>query len=328
MRRPKWSGGLALVSEEEVLVARDLEQIAERIRRRNPGWRVGAVRLRELELAVGKCGWAGPRVMVNLHPLPERVTTVAGKWGAKVYCGKGMAKSEEMAALERRGLPVPRWRVLKQGETVSEAEFGRYVVVKPDEGLRGACVRIVKTSKVTGAPMYVEFTGRDSAPLVQEFIYTGPRPVSHRVGVLFGKAIYRWRVEGRAVEGRELPPDGDFRKLSGTSVVSTGKECRFTDELDEEVVALAEKAAAALPDIPLLGVDIVRRAGDWRLFILELNASGYCFHITSDLGRKIQQSMGLDFAAQYGGYEYVAELYARHHERVVAEAEEAKKRRG
>jgi hypothetical protein len=238
-----------------------------------------------------------------MHPAPGKIRDFA-----ELLCGQGMPKSEEMAGLERAGVAVPRWRVLRLGEKVTEAEFGRYVVVKPDKGLRGACVRVQKAAGVKGDPIYVEFSKTHSAPLVQEFIYTGPQPVSYRVGVLFGKAIYRWRVEGRKVEGRELPLDGDFRARSGVSVVSTGTGCEFSDPYDHEVIAFAERAAAAFPEIPLLGVDVARRLPDGKLFALELNASGFCFHLTSELGRKMQATTYLELAEQYGGFPYCADL--------------------
>lgn len=220
-----------------------------------------------------------------------------------------MPKSEELSGLERAGVAVPRWRVLRPGEKLGEDEFGRYVVVKPDQGLRGAGVRVQRAVNVSGEPLYVEAIKTWSAPLVQEFIYTGPRPVSHRVGVMFGKAIYRWRIEGREVAGRALPSDGDFRSSSGVSVVSSGKGCTFSDPFDAEVLAFAEKASRAFPEIPLMGIDVVRRVPDGKLFVLELNASGYCFHLTSETGVKIQKTTCLELPEQYGGYEYIADLY-------------------
>lgn len=152
---------------------------------------------------------------------------------------------------------------------------------------------------------------------MQAYIHTGPRAVSHRVGVLFGRAIYRWKLTAREIPGRELPADGDFHSKSGVTVVSSGKGCVFTDVLEPDVVELAERAAAALPDVPLLGVDIVRRQSDGQLFIIELNSSGYCFHLTSELGLKIQSSMGLDFMTQYGGYPHVAAQYLRHYDKLI-----------
>ena len=301
--RARWTGGLALVSGNAGLVERDLAPIASWLRLRMPGFATGAVRTQTLRKAVRYLPWLAPRRVLDLHPAPGKIRDFA-----ELLCGQGMPKSEEMAGLERAGVAVPRWRVLRLGEKVTESEFGRYVVVKPDKGLRGACVRVQKAAGVKGDPIYVEFSKTHSAPLVQEFIYTGPQPVSYRVGVLFGKAIYRWRVEGRKVEGRELPLDGDFRARSGVSVVSTGTGCEFSDPYDHEVIAFAERAAAAFPEIPLLGVDVARRLPDGKLFALELNASGFCFHLTSELGRKMQATTYLELAEQYGGFPYCADL--------------------
>lgn len=305
-RRPwqaSWTRGLALISGNTGLVERDLKPLASWLELRAPGFTTGAVRTHTLRKVARYLPWLAPRRVVDMHPAPERIRDFA-----ELICGRGMPKSEEMAGLERAGVAVPRWKVLQPGEKVTEAEFGRYVVVKPDKGLRGACVRVQKTAGVKGDPIYVEFSKTHSAPLVQEFVYTGPQPVSYRVGVLFGKAIYRWRVEGRKVEGRELPADGDFRARSGVSVVSTGTGCEFSDPYDHEVIAFAERAAAAFPEIPLMGVDVARRLPDRRLFVLELNASGYCFHLTSELGRKIQATTYLELPEQYGGFPYCADL--------------------
>ncbi len=305
-RRPwhaRWTRGLALVSGNSGLVERDLEPLASWLRLRAPGFAAGAARTQTLRKLIRYLPWLAPRRVMDMHPAPEKIRDFA-----ELICGRGIPKSEEMAGLERAGAAVPRWKVLQPGEKVTEAEFGRYVVVKPDKGLRGACVRVQKTAGVKGDPIYVEFSKAHSAPLVQEFIYTGPQPVSYRVGVLFGKAIYRWRVEGRKVEGRELPPDGDFRARSGTSVVSTGTGCEFSDPYDHEVIAFAERAAAAFPEIPVMGVDVARRLPDGKLFVLELNASGYCFHLTTELGRKMQATTYLELAEQYGGFPYCADL--------------------
>ena len=63
--------------------------------------------------------------------------------------------------------------------------------------------------------------------------------------------------------------------------------------------------------------DIVRRQSDGQVFIIELNSSGYCFHLTSELGLKIQSSMGFDFMAQYSGYPHVAARYLRHYHKLI-----------
>jgi hypothetical protein len=309
-RRAEWEGGLALVSDDRKLVRLDLEPIASWLRLRNPLLRTGAARTLSLVKAVKDYGLEKPVWMVGMHPMPPWALGTA-----EMRAGRDTTKSEELAALERAGVAVPRWRVLQPGESLGEGEFGRYVVVKPDQGLRGACVRVQKATSVKGDPIFVEAIKAHSAPLVQEFIYTGPRPVSYRVGVMFGKAVYRWRIEGRAVEGRALPADGDFRASSGMPVVSSGKGCEFTDPFEPEVTVLAEKAARAFPEVPLMGVDVVRRVSDGKLFVLELNACGYCFHLTSPTGVKIQATTSLELPEQYGGYAYIADLYRLAYER-------------
>ncbi len=303
-----WAGGIALVSHDDVLVKRDLLPICAAIRELQPGFPCGAATVGEFTAVMKRHPNYAPRMVVNQHSMNG---VCAGPW--LTFSGSSMPKSGELAVMDRAGLPVPRWQLLAPGDKVDEANFGPYVVVKPDKGLRGACVRVCKTRQVKSDPIFVTFSQKASAPLVQAYIHTGPRAVSHRVGVLFGRTIYRWKLTAREIPGRELPADGDFRSQSGVTVVSSGKGSVFTDVLEPDVVELAERAAAALPDVPLLGVDIVRRQSDGQLFIIELNSCGYCFHLTSDLGQKIQSSMGLDFMAQYGGYPYVAAQYLRHY---------------
>ena len=307
-----WAGGIALVSQEEVLVKGDLLSICAAIRALEPGFACGAATVTVFDAVMKEHPEYAPRMVVNLHPLNGACT---GPWA--VFSGSNLTKSDELAVLDQAGLPVPRWQLLSPGDKVDERNFGPYVVVKPDDGLRGACVRVCKTRQVKSDPIFVTVNQKTSAPLVQAYIHTGPRAVSHRVGVLFGRAIYRWKLTAREIPGRELPADGDFRSKSGATVVSSGKGSVFTDVLEPDVVELAERAAAALPDVPLLGVDIVRRQSDGQLFIIELNSSGYCFHLTSELGLKIQSSMGLDFMAQYGGYAHVATQYLRHYHKLI-----------
>lgn len=303
MKRPFWADGLAWISDDRRVVNRDLIPIASWMRLRDPRMKADAERTLTLTQVLKKRRTAKPRMMFDLHPTPAWATGIA-----PIRCGVDLTKSEELAVLAKAGVSVPRWKLLQPGDRLGDEELGRYVVVKPDHGLRGAQVRVQKASGVRGDPIFVESLDKSSAPLAQEFIYTGPRPVSHRVGVLFGKAIYRWRVEGRAVDGRSLPEDGDFRASSGASVVSTGKDCEFRDPFDAEVVAFAEKAARALPHVPLMGVDVARRLPDGKLFVLELNSCGYCFHLTSERGQKMQATTWLELPEQYGGYAYIADL--------------------
>jgi hypothetical protein len=52
-------------------------------------------------------------------------------------------------------------------------------------------------------------------------------------------------------------------------------DSRLEFTYDPEVLRLAERAHACFPDVPLLGVDIVREVASGRLYVLEVNAIGY-----------------------------------------------------
>lgn len=54
---------------------------------------------------------------------------------------------------------------------------------------------------------------------------------------------------------------------------------------------------------------------DGKLFVLELNACGYCFHLTAQTGVKLQSTAWLELPEQYGGYAYFADLYRPAYER-------------
>ena len=64
---------------------------------------------------------------------------------------------------------------------------------------------------------------------------------------------------------------------------------------------MARLAAGAFPEIPLLGVDVIRDADTGRLFVLEVNSSGYVWHFSSKTGRSIQQEFDLCLESQFDG---------------------------
>src|SRR5688500_13908981 len=158
-----------------------------------------------------------------------------------VFCGNALAKSEEYAALERVGVAIPRYRVLteKDPQPKDLAELGPYVVLKPDRGGRGAMIRIVRSGRARWEPAETRIAGQSDALLAQEFIYTGPWPVSYRVTTLFGQALWSLKVE--ADKNRPpLPPGKDaFKQVPGVTVVSNSKRCVMSLNFDQEIIAFA-----------------------------------------------------------------------------------------
>jgi len=187
-----------------------------------------------------------------------------------VVAGKRLGKIDDMARLKQAGVPVPRWCVLRSDENTDLSAFGDHVVVKPNHGGRGAGVIVDRGERVRSWPVEHDRGGR----IAQEFIYTGPWPVSYRVSVFFGRVLFCARIEANHDRPALDSPDR-IGAGAAVSVVSTQLGFSSTLEADEEVMALARQVAVAYPDIPLLGVDVIREHGTGRLFVLESNPAGY-----------------------------------------------------
>lgn len=217
-------------------------------------------------------------------------------------------KSEQYVRLAALGLPVPRWTTIEEQTVLHAAEWGPYVVVKPDLGRKGAEIFIKRTGRVRY---------RGPGFLAQQFVYTGRWPVNYRVVTLFGRALMSWRCEA---DHRFVPLESrwDFKARGGITVVSNKRDSRYTLAFDAEVIALAERAHAAFPDQPLLGTDIVRDADTGALYLIECNPRGDAWLISSVMGRLIEQANGLDFAAQFGALAIAAETLSRETRRRAA----------
>jgi hypothetical protein len=229
-----------------------------------------------------------------------------------VFQGCDLSKSEQQRALERLGLPVPRWTRLTATAEPDLAAFGPYVVTKPDGGMRGAYVKIKRKDRVRWKPPPDPLESGNPDWIVQEFIYTGVWPVTYRVSTLFGEVLYAMRGEAshasRPLRGRYAFAGG--RDVGGASIVASARGSTWSLAEDPEVLALARRAHEAFPDIPLLGVDIIREHGTGRLYVLEANPTGWTWHFSSRMGREAQETFGFDLAGQFDGLRKAARVLA------------------
>ena len=228
----------------------------------------------------------------------------------RVVTGQNLSKSEEYAALEAIGVPVPRYKMLTEADPKPDVTpLGQYVVVKPDRGGRGANIRTMRATKARWEPTESRISGKSDSLLAQEFIYTGPWPTSYRVTTLFGNVLWALKVEAARTRA---PMDGpeSFGAKGGLTVVSNSKGCVMSPMNDPEIIAFGEAAHRAFPNIPLLGIDIVRRATDGKLFVIEVNASGWVWHFSSPLGLRAQKEFGFKFEDQFDGIRKAARVLA------------------
>jgi hypothetical protein len=260
--------------------------------------------------------WIRP-VMVFSPVRLRRFVSLRGR----VFQGAGLSKSEECSALESCGIPTPRWAVLSAEEQPDLSGFGKYVVSKPDRGGRGAEVKIRRASRVRWRGGRGTTQGhRIDKLLIQQFIYTGPWPSSYRVTTLFGKALWSWKVEADRARRPLLGPDrfAEGATGGGMSIVSTGQGCRFSLNDESDVLQLAERAHAAFPDVPLLGIDIIREHSTGKLYVIEANSCGRTWHFNSPTGRAIQDQFGFELETQFDGIRKAAAILAEQTRRFAA----------
>ncbi|HEY5742938.1 MAG TPA: hypothetical protein VIS99_10395, partial [Terrimicrobiaceae bacterium] len=234
-----------------------------------------------------------PALIRHRPPIPGRI-----------FCGYPFSKSEEYKALEKVGIPVPKWTLLSEENCPDLSEFDNYIVKKPDHGGRGAEVKIVRKDRVKWKPVTTRSAGTASSLIIQQFIYTGPRPVCYRVNTLFGRVLYSKRYEVRDDRPAWAGP-GDLQ-FSGRSIVASSPNSKVELNYEEDIIRFGERAHSAFPEIPLLGFDIVREVPSGNLFVLEANAIGYVWGFYT--GQEV--SYGFSMERQFDGVRKAAYLLA------------------
>jgi hypothetical protein len=142
------------------------------------------------------------------------------------------------------------------------------------------------------------------AILAQRFIDTGLFARSHRVLVVFGRAVFS--IVSRQLAARPAI-DPDARESVDLPIASNAGERSIELNFEPDVIDLCCRTARAFPDIPVLGVDVVREAATGDLYILEVNAAGYTWQLSSDYGEVLKKKHNLDLAGQFGALDIIAD---------------------
>jgi hypothetical protein len=244
---------------------------------------------------------------------PFRLDSFRPEW-ATVWAQARFDKSVELRILEAAGVSVPRWVLMKAGDVPDLSDFSEVVVTKPILGHKGAIVRMMRRDRVKHRGLAGDTTHVcNEGLLVQEYIHTGPWPISFRVGTVFGEPVYALRIEANRnrdpiVPGATLEPSA----FAGKTIVASSKGCTMSLQVPEDVVALGQRIHRAFPDIPLLGTDIVRDQETGRLYALEVNSRGGTLHLASEQYERMKREFGFDLRKQFGGAQAVARgIYQR-----------------
>lgn len=210
-----------------------------------------------------------------------------------------VGKLEEAKVLAGTGAAVPDIRRITPEMRLDEREWGPFTVVKPNRGLLGRGIRLVRSRDVRWIdtsilPLNDPRHGLEL--LAQRYVDTGPFPTSYRVFTVLGRPIYC--MSSTAVEkSSELDANGADTLDVAVAVNGMRRKLELTN--DSEIVALASSVHGKLPHLPVMGIDIIREKDTGRLFVLEYNSGGGVWHLSTKHGLKHQHQYRLDYYRQF-----------------------------
>jgi hypothetical protein len=293
---------LILVAESRHMDAGDFERIAQQIRASTDTIEVFVVENGSLNMRIARRAADLPTLVV----CPARLDMFRPRRG-RIFQGQWIGKIEELKRMDAAGLPVPAWRAVTPGTVMDAAEWGSAVVVKPSYGganrditlMRPSAVRFVDPKNLAD-----DHRGKLGVMIAQTFIDTGPQLPEYRVLCLFGEPLYAIALKSPASIAPDWPPK--LAEPLNLSALLKDRAIAFTEEPD--VLALARRIHAAMPDIATTGCDIIREKKSGKLFVMEANCKGLSWHLSSTLGRKQQAESGLNFFDQFGAIEVAARV--------------------
>jgi hypothetical protein len=232
--------------------------------------------------------------------------------GGKVYAGLAsdqLGKFEEYQRLHAAELPVLETVRLSREPRLTGAQWHPYVVVKPEWGARGKGIRLVRTVDLTDR--YNALTRDGRWPMVVQpyvdHVDGEGRPTTYRVLTLFGREL---QAGGMTMSEPRGPLEQLAANPNAIIAVNHDSVTRLRKLIfDEDIIALGCAAHRAFPDVPALGVDIVREAGTGRLIVMETNPKGSVWHFSSRLGGKnLPPESRQRMYAQFNALERTADL--------------------
>jgi len=284
---------LILVPESSICDIADFHVIADKIRMSAPDIRVQVIRRRHL-------WWRqllfvfSPSFYVAFYEA-RRFKPIRG------LClhGEAMGKSEQYLRMQKSGIDVIPWQKIARGEQYSSAFWGNAVIVKPDRGREGRGVHLSKPEDID----FERTVADGQIRLIQKFIESGDSPSYFRALSLFGEILYLRKTTNTASQIGSISDD-DL-----PNPVANAAHGRAELVYDAEVIAFARKVAeSAFPEIPLLGLDIIRERETGRLFCLEVNPYGSTWHFSTPTGLALQQRENFNYSSQFDAFTVAADV--------------------
>ena len=271
---------------------RDFTEIAEKISAIDPAISVFSIGPK-ITRAMPDDAWRRPTLTVALMS-----NFKADIKRGPVLRNRQIHKPGQYRAFVEAGLPTPPTVNFVPGIKLDPFLFGEYVVIKPinpDLGSYGRGIQLIRrrrleTMRRSDFPRdHLIHRDRDGY-IVQRFIDTGPLLPLYRVTTLFGVPLFCWLEKEKV----PLPPSGSAdADIEARRIVSNTGDFRDRYPFaEQDILDLSVRVGRALPDIPLLGMDIIREEKSGKPYVLECNPGGNTWHFSSKLTTGVRRRMG------------------------------------
>jgi len=219
---------------------------------------------------------------------------------------KGMTKIKEYELLARENLPFPKTKYISTLSDLDNLDLDERFVIKPNKGRQGKDVILVTAANCKDV-VRSKFGESNLDLIAQNSINTGPKPTSYRVFSVLGEVIYCVKYENRTVDVEQSITETNFAPIAANLTHD-----RFMELVnDQEIIELGEQIHRHFPMIPVLGQDIVRDIGTQELYVLELNTTGWTWHLSSNFGIRFRKQFKLDYYGQFNALEKITRTLAR-----------------
>ena len=218
--------------------------------------------------------------------------------------GKQRSKQEEYAILEQANIPYPKSYFIHDVDQLDELDLGDTFVIKPNFGKQGRDVMLVER-KSAKSVIRKTWPDGDLDIIAQRYIRTGDKALSYRCFTVFSEVIYCLHMGTNTyISEDNLNKDG-FLKVASNH----GERFMVLDD-SEEVISFAEKIGREVTAHQVLGLDIIKEASTGDLYCVELNSTGWTWHLSSNYSLKTVAQFRLDLYGQRNGLHRIAKRLA------------------
>lgn len=233
---------------------------------------------------------------------------------------KNLNKLDEYKHFEKHKIPCLPIQPFDWGMKLDNEIYGDWVVIKPQHiqssgfDVNMLPARLLPTLSIEDFPE--KHLIRQDSYFVQKFVRTGNSPVFYRVMMFLGKVMLSYQCEQKA----NYPSlDSDLKTFLSTSVAGNLTGNRRIDLVKNSAVnELAVKVAESLPEMPLLGVDIMPDVETGKLYVIETNSGGNTWAFSNQPSLNLRSVVGVNkMIKQYQPWDVAAKALI---EKVKAQA--------